>query len=276
MALPSYNQFTTAEENLLRLLTQQATPNPPLGQEDFKVLVTKAVLNLFAPTGGSLTQAQADLLYASRTLLLSSYWTSAQTIEEIALAVGENTGLKAANNLTDLNDGAQALANIGGVERTPFLLSLLALTTGFVVNKADGTAVARTITASGGGVSVTNGDGNAANPTISLSTPLQGVDSAGSGVLAKRADGSMANRTIGVSGVGLTVVDGDGVGGNPTLELSAGLQALSGGGGAVDKSTPRLLVFGDSYTVAANKQVLFSLPIEVDGDMVIDGELIAT
>lgn len=66
-----------------------------------------------------------------------------------------------------------------------------------------------------------------------------------------------------------------------------GLAALSGNGYVVksgstfsvadtpDSAVPFFIPDGETYTVAANKQALFALPIELDGDasLVIDGAL---
>lgn len=147
--IPEYSQYTTAEDNLLKLLAIQATPNPPIGQEDFKVLAAKAILNLFAAAGGTLTEAQANGLYA-----------------------------KLASNLADLPNKEQALANIGGAPNTPFLQSLASLAGGIVVKRNDGTAVVRTLVSTGSGVIITEAAGNSGNPTITLDAKLQQVASA--------------------------------------------------------------------------------------------------
>ena len=46
--------------------------------------------------------------------------------------------------------------------------------------------------------------------------------------------------------------------------------------GSVDTAVPFFVPDGQSYTVAANKQALFTLPIELDGDasLVLDGALV--
>ena len=45
---------------------------------------------------------------------------------------------------------------------------------------------------------------------------------------------------------------------------------VGGGSGAV----PTLIAASETYTVAANTQALFALPIELDGALVIDGALV--
>lgn len=45
-------------------------------------------------------------------------------------------------------------------------------------------------------------------------------------------------------------------------------------GAAADSTVPTLINIGESFTVHVNRQALFTLPITVDGDLVIDGYLI--
>lgn len=52
------------------------------------------------------------------------------------------------------------------------------------------------------------------------------------------------------------------------LEYINGGTASSG----TDSQTPTLIASGETFTVAANKQVLFSEPIELDGTAVLDVE----
>lgn len=46
--------------------------------------------------------------------------------------------------------------------------------------------------------------------------------------------------------------------------------------GAVDSAVPFFIPDGETYTVAANKQALYALPIELDGDavLIVDGALV--
>ena len=207
MALPVYNQVTSPEQNLLELLAAQATPNPPIGQEAFAVLATKAILNLFA-------------------------------------AENANTGgeyLQKTNNLSDVADPLQALANIGGMQRSVFLESLAALVGGIVVKRNDGTAAVRTLEA-GAGLSVTNGNGDGGNPSVGLDTRLAQVNAANLQELW-----------------GLVYRDG----------IVQGMSLMSVNFGAV----PLAIAAGERYEVLANTQSPFSSPIEVDGELVIDGVL---
>lgn len=77
------------------------------------------------------------------------------------LAVGAGTGITVGSTTVGLTGQALALHNLS--------------TNGFFVRNGTGSVVARSIAASGSGVSVSNGDGVAGNPTVSLSVSLSSV-----------------------------------------------------------------------------------------------------
>lgn len=77
------------------------------------------------------------------------------------LAVGAGTGITVGATTVGLTGQALALHNLA--------------TNGFFVRTASGVVAARSIAASGSGVSVANGDGVAGNPTISLSAALSSI-----------------------------------------------------------------------------------------------------
>jgi hypothetical protein len=54
----------------------------------------------------------------------------------------------------------------------------------------------------------------------------------------------------------------------------AGVSGSPTGSPTVGAFTPTLIPVGETFTVPANKQVLFSLPILVDGHLIVDGDLI--
>ncbi|HZP20099.1 MAG TPA: DUF2793 domain-containing protein [Bauldia sp.] len=171
-------------------------------------------------------------------------------------------------------------------------------TTGLVARTGAGTAAARTLTGPAAGVSVSNGDGVAGNPTLALANDLAALEgltgtgiakrtgtdawatgagvgdlaattanrlfgsdgsgnpglvtlpaagialSAGAlalandlaayeglsatGLVARTADGAAAVRTLTGPAAGISVSNGDGVSGNPTLALANDLAALEG------------------------------------------------
>lgn len=77
------------------------------------------------------------------------------------LTVGTANGLTSTSTTVELTGQALALHNLG--------------TSGLIARTAAGTVAARSVAASGSGVSVSNGDGVAGNPTVSLSAALASV-----------------------------------------------------------------------------------------------------
>jgi len=99
-------------------------------------------------------------------------------------------------------------------------LSLENASSGIIVKTSGGTVVPRVLTASGAGLSVSDGNGQSGNPTVSLSgLPLSLANLSGTGLLAMPGNGSVLNRTITGTAGQILVTDGDGASGNPTISL---------------------------------------------------------
>lgn len=120
------------------------------------------------------------------------------------------------------------ITNNDGVSGNPtFVLAddLAALeamgSTGLVARTAANTYAQRTITPPAAGIGVSNGNGVAGNPTIALANDLAAVEGlAGTGVAVRTASDTWTNRTITGTANRLTVTNGDGVAGNPTLDIN--------------------------------------------------------
>lgn len=93
-------------------------------------------------------------------------------------------------------------------------------TTGLIARTGSGTASTRALTAPAAGITVSSGDGVSGNPTLALANDLSALEALSStGIAARTATDTWAQRTITGTTNQVTVTNGDGVSGNPTLSL---------------------------------------------------------
>ena len=137
------------------------------------------------------------------------------------------------NNVLKL-DSSGKVPN-GNLPATPAALESLA-TYGFIAKTAAGTLAARTMTGPAAGLSVSNGNGVAGNPTLALANDLAALEGlASTGFAVRTASDTWTQRSIAV-GSGLSVANGDGVAGNPTISITdSELVALAGLVSAADR-----------------------------------------
>lgn len=175
------------------------------GDPTFVLANDLAALEAMASTG--LVARTASETYAQRTL----------TAPAAGITVSNGDGVSGDPTLALAND----LAAYEGLS-----------TTGLVARTGDGTATTRALTAPAAGITVSNGDGVSGNPTLALANDLAAYEGlASNGLVARTGDGNAAARTLTAPAAGITVSNGDGVSGNPTLALAndlAALEALSG------------------------------------------------
>jgi len=96
--------------------------------------------------------------------------------------------------------------------------------TGIVSRTAAETYAQRTITAPAAGITVSNGDGVSGNPTLALANDLAAVEGlASTGIAVRTASDTWAQRTVTGTTAEITVTNGDGVSGNPTISLPSAL-----------------------------------------------------
>jgi hypothetical protein len=125
-----------------------------------------------------------------------------------ALANGTGIGLT--------NNGSTLQITLNGASG-----SLEGAGTGFVVKNTGTTVVARSIAVSGNGISIADGSGVSANPTISLTgnvLALAGVSA--NGLLKITTAGAVSATSIVGTTNQTTVTNGDGVSGSPTVGLA--------------------------------------------------------
>jgi hypothetical protein len=125
------------------------------------------------------------------------------------LAVG--SGL----SLTD--GGAQSTFSIG---LTGAISTINALSNGVLV-KSGSTVISRSVAVSGSGLSITNGTGVSGDPTIALTGNLLTLASAsGSGLVAINGTSSLSILTINGTTDQISVTNGNGVSGSPTVAIA--------------------------------------------------------
>jgi hypothetical protein len=114
--------------------------------------------------------------------------------------------------------GAQGLFNIS---TTGALLSLVNSGTGIQVKTSSTAITGRSIASSGAGLSVSNGDGVSGNPTVALDgLPASLANLSGSGMVAVVGGTGLSPRTITGTTNQVTLVNGDGQSGNPTISIA--------------------------------------------------------
>lgn len=98
--------------------------------------------------------------------------------------------------------------------------------TGLAVRTGTDTWAQRSIAVPAAGLSITNADGAAGNPTLALANDLSALEGLGStGLAVRTGTDAWAQRSIAVTAsTGLSIANGDGVAGNPTL---AGVDATT-------------------------------------------------
>ncbi len=167
---------------------------------------------------------------------------------------------------TGASSAADARTNLGLVIGTDVqaydadLLAIAALdaTAGLLAKTAANTYARRSVAVSGAGLSVANGDGAAANPTLSLADDIQALEGiAGTGLLTRTGAGTAAARTVTGTAGRITVSNGDGVAGDPTLDVGVDIYRAAGTDVAVTDG-------GTGASSAATARVNLGLEIGVN------------
>jgi len=136
----------------------------------------------------------------------------------------------ATNGLTVTDGGAQGLFNI---TTTDALLSLVNSSTGIQVKTSSTALTGRSVASSGAGLTVTDGDGVAGDPTIALDGQVANFANASfNGLVALSTGGGITAAVITGTASQIDVANGTGVSGNPTISLATD-PVIPGTGGVV-------------------------------------------
>lgn len=140
--------------------------------------------------------------------------TAAEILTKLLTVDGTGSGLDA-----DLLDG-QSAASFQPIDAT--LTSLAAYNTnGLITQTASDTFTGRTITGPAAGITVTNGSGVSGNPTLALANDLSAVEGLSTNGLATRTTtDTWTTRSLAGTANEISVTNGDGVSGNPTVSFS--------------------------------------------------------
>jgi len=116
-------------------------------------------------------------------------------------------------------------------------LAALDGTAGMLSRTGAGTFAVRTLTAPAAGITISNPTGAAGNPTLALADDLAGLEGLGTtGVAVRTAASTWTTRTITGTAGRITLLNGDGVAGAPTIDLASGV-ATPGTYGSVTVDT---------------------------------------
>jgi hypothetical protein len=120
--------------------------------------------------------------------------------------------------LVTTDGGAQGVFNIS---TTGALLSLVNSGTGFQVKTSSTAITGRSIAVSGNGLSIADGSGVSGDPTIALSGQVLNFANASfNGLVALSTGGAITSATITGTASQISVANGTGVSGNPTISLA--------------------------------------------------------
>lgn len=184
---------------------------------------------------------------------------------------GSGSGdMLAANNLSDLINKATSRTNLGvaiGTDVQAYDADLAAIaalnSTGLLARTAANTWAQRTLQAPAAGITITNPAGVAGDPTLVLANDLAAYEGlAATGMVARTADGAAAARTITGTASQITVTNGDGVSGNPTLSLDSGIYRSGGtdvpvadGGTGLSSATAYAVLCGGTTSTGAFQSI---------------------
>lgn len=186
------------------------------------------------------TTVQGDIIYASANNTLATLAKDTNATRYLSNTGASNSPAWAQIDMSNGITGVVPVVN-GGTGSTGI--------TGIVAG--NGTAYnGRTLQQPAAGITISNADGSAADPTFALADDLAAVEGlSGTGLATRTASNTWTTRSIDVTAsTGISVSNGDGVAGNPTL---AGIDATSSVKGVATFDENDFLVTSGDVAIAS-------------------------
>lgn len=181
-----------------------------------------------AGTGITIPNGKTAIVLCDGTNVISAVdWINALSLgTPLALADGGTAATSAGAARTSL--GLVIGTNVEAWDADLDALAALG-STGIAVRSAANTWVQRALAQPAAGITITNSDGSAGNPTFALANDLLALEGmSATGFVSRTAAETYANRTLQAPAAGLTISNPAGAAGDPTFALANDLAALEG------------------------------------------------
>jgi hypothetical protein len=199
--------FFDGNSDLIVVYTNGTTQNlGPIPGFVAATIAPNGHLILTNSTGGT-TDAGSVFASLSQTFITANN-ESGTLPNSQQLIAGANISLTpGTNSITIATSGSAGSLNNAGI--------------GLIAKDTSTSVIARTLTSGSSGITVTNGNGQAGNPTIGLAGRIGDIEAlATSGLLVMQSGTDVINRVLVGTGSQIDVVDGDGLFGNPTISIN--------------------------------------------------------
>lgn len=175
----------------------------------------------FVNSTGASTVANQLAVFSDTSGDTIAPYTGTGTAELTAGVISSTyTVTAAAKTVLDDTTVSAMLTTLGGQPVNAGLTVLSSIGTGLVANTGSNTFSPRSLTQPASGITISNPGGIAGNPTFALANDLAAVEGLSStGFAVRTATDTWANRTL-TQGTGITITNGDGVAGNPTISAN--------------------------------------------------------